>query len=78
MQASRGTWLTIGKNMTRIRNTKPAYYPETGEYWFNDRWYDANDPDDMSHLSLEIKAAEEYEIDAADYHYHMRKDEGRW
>jgi hypothetical protein len=55
---------------------RPIYYPDTGEYRFNGRWYDSSDPDDMDALSEAVEDQENYDMEYGDWLYHYRKDEG--
>ena len=57
--------------------TTPRYDWYTHEWFFNDRWYDGDDPVQMEMLDMELEEAREREELEADYLYQRRKDEGR-
>jgi len=59
-----------------INNERPRYYPETHEYYFHDRWFDMDDPEQVDALQAEIERQEEDEGLYADWAFHARRDEG--
>ena len=55
---------------------KPSFDEYTQEYYYNRRYYDANDPEQVKILEKEIDAYDEYLAEYADHIYKRRKDEG--